>query len=435
MPVFSYFCAFLAKLAWNDVPSTVREQTGLILADTLGVLVAGTREPEVKKIAAHYAGAGKVAIPGTDWYTISENAAFLNGFAGTAVELDEGNYRAGGHPAIHAIAAALAEWAVNPVPAEQFAVAVLVGYEAGARVGMATRLRPAAHPHGTWGVIGAAAAVAHLRGYDAARFATALGLAASLGLASSGTASLNSSAIRNIYAGIAAQNGLLACNLAEAGMTAEPAAVARIFGQVIGDHFDESALDRGLGDDWLIMDAFLKVAASCRETQGALAALEEMLGEASVDPADVDHIRVTTFGSAAALAETGPGSPIGGRFSIPFVLAVRLLRGHAWIDAFAPEALADPQIRALATRVSVSEEPAFTAQLPHKRICRLALRLEEGTTRYAEVFGTPGDPGMPLPAGALEEKFRRLTGKPDETWQALRAFAVRDHAHLVAMLA
>src|ERR1051325_10036169 len=111
MPAFHHFTAFLAGLAWNDFPRAVREQAGVILADTLGALVAGTREAEVQAIAARYTGAGKAAIPGTNWRTIPENAAFINGFAGTAVELDEGNYRAGGHPAVHAIAAALAEWA------------------------------------------------------------------------------------------------------------------------------------------------------------------------------------------------------------------------------------------------------------------------------------------------------------------------------------
>jgi len=434
MPVFTEFCAALAGLDWESVPPHVRAQTGLVLADTLGALVAGTREAEVAAIAARYDGAGKVAVPGTRWRAIPENAAFLNGFAGTAVELDEGNYRAGGHPAIHAIAAALAEWAGSRAPVERFAAATLVGYEAGARVGMATSLRPAAHPHGTWGVIGAAAAVAYLRGYDSTRFATALGLAASLSLATSVSASLNSSAIRNIYAGIAAQNGLLACNLAEAGMTAEPGAVARVFGQVVGSHYDEAALARGLGSDWLIMDTFLKTAASCRETQGALAALETMLAEAPVDIAAIDHIRVTTFASAAALAETSPTTPIGGRFSIPFVLAVRLLRGHAWIDAFTPQTLSDPAIHALATRVSVGEDHTFTAALPHRRTCRLALRLEDGATRYSEIFATPGDPGTPLPDGALEAKFARMTGKDGAAWNSITRFAFRDYAHLGELL-
>lgn len=217
-------------------------------------------------------------------------------------------------------------------------------------------------------------------------------------------------------------------------MTAEPGAVAKVFGHVTGAFFDESALVRDLGRRWLIMEPFLKIASSCRETQGALAALEKLLEEGPVAPEAVDHIRVTTFASAAALAGTHPTSPIGGRFSIPYVVAVRLVTGHAWIDAFDPKRIADPGILALSARVSVSEDPAFTARLPQQRICRIALRETDGTTRYGEVFSTPGDPGNPLPEGALAEKFLRMTGGKAKAWQALCANAVADYATLLGLL-
>ena len=47
MPVVQQFCEVLAGLDWNAVPPAVRAQTGLVLADTLGALVAGTREAQV----------------------------------------------------------------------------------------------------------------------------------------------------------------------------------------------------------------------------------------------------------------------------------------------------------------------------------------------------------------------------------------------------
>ena len=47
MPVFKEFCAALADLSFEKVPAPVRAQVGLVLADTLGALVAGTRESDV----------------------------------------------------------------------------------------------------------------------------------------------------------------------------------------------------------------------------------------------------------------------------------------------------------------------------------------------------------------------------------------------------
>lgn len=388
-----------------DIPGHVRNHAGLIFADTLGAILAGHREPEVAAMVARHARGG-VPLLGAAAAAPPPLTAFLTGFAGTAVELDEGNYPAGGHPAIHAVAPALAEAAATRPTGAALLTAVIAGYEAGSRIGHAMRLRPAAHPHGTWGVVGAATAVASLRGHDAALARRTQEVAASLGLATSATASLRGASVRNVYAGAAAQNGLLAADLAEAGVTGEPGGIPVVFGGVVGEGWDGAAYE-GSADRWFILESFLKLQSCCRETQGALEALELLLAAAPVAPDSVAAIEVETFASAALLAERAPASPIAGRFSIPFALATRILRGHAWIEAFAPKAIADPATGALAARVTVREDPALTARLPAERVCRLRLRLADGTTALREVIGTPGDPDRPHPEAALRDKFRR----------------------------
>ena len=44
-------------------------------------------------------------------------------------------------------------------------LAVILGYEAAARLGSAMRMRAGGHPHGTWGTVGAAVALWKLAGY------------------------------------------------------------------------------------------------------------------------------------------------------------------------------------------------------------------------------------------------------------------------------
>jgi 2-methylcitrate dehydratase PrpD len=418
--------ARLAGISAATVPAAVRDRAGLVLADTLGAIIAGQGDAAVAATARrHAAEGGPCRLPGTGLRAAPPTAAFLNGFAGTALELDEGNYPAGGHPGIHAVAAALAEAEARNAGGALLLDAVVAGYEAGARVGMAARLRPAAHPHGTWGALGAAAAVARLRGHDAAMTRRVLEVAASLGLATSGTAALRGGSVRNAYAGMAAQNGMLACDLAEAGITGEPGGIATVFGRVVGEAFDERAMLDGLGERWLVAEAFFKQASCCRETQGALEALELLLAEAPAAADAVAAIEIETFASAAALSERAPAAPIAGRFSIPFAVATRMVRGHAWTDAFSEAAIADPTTRALAARVQVREAPALTARLPAERVCRLAIRLRDGETREREVVGTPGDPDRPLPEDALREKFGRcaepaLGARWDAAWRAAR---------------
>lgn len=389
----------------QPIPSQVRDHAGLILADTIGAIVAGHREADVAAMTARHARGG-VPLLGAAAAALPPMAAFLTGLAGTAAELDEGNYPAGGHPAIHAIAPALAEAATRECTGEALLSACIAGYEAGARTGHAMRLRPAAHPHGTWGVIGAAAAVASLRGHDATRTQGALDLAASLGLATSATASLRGGSVRNVYAGAAAQNGLLAVDLAEAGITGEPGGIPVVFGQVIGEAWDQAAYEASAGR-WFILESFLKLQACCRETQGALEAVELLLAEAPIAPEMVAGIEVETFASASLLSERAAVAPIAGRFSIPFTVATRIVSGGAWIEAFSPAAIADSGTRALAAKVTVREDPALTARQPAERVCRVAVHLADGTVRRREVIGTPGDPDRPHPEAALRDKFRR----------------------------
>ena len=407
----------------HPIPPHVRDHAGLILADTIGAIVAGHREAEVAAMTARHATGG-VPLLGAAAAAPPPMAAFLTGLAGTAAELDEGNYPAGGHPAIHAIAPALAEAASRDCTGEALLTACIAGYEAGSRVGHAMRLRAAAHPHGTWGVIGAAAAVASLRGYDAARTQRALDLAASLGLATSATASLRGGSVRNVYAGAAAQNGLLAVDLAEAGITGEPGGIPVVFGQVVGEAWDQAAYDASAGR-WFILESFLKLHSCCRETQGALEAIELLLAEAPIAPEAVAAIEVETFASASLLSERAAVAPIAGRFSIPFTVATRIVSGGAWIEAFSPAAIADPATRALAAKVTVREDPALTARQPAERVCRVLLRLADGTIRRREVIGTPGDPDRPHPEAALREKFRRCVepgfgARWTELWEMAR---------------
>jgi 2-methylcitrate dehydratase PrpD len=83
------------------------------------------------------------------------------------LELDEGNQYARGHPAIHVVPALLA---APRGDGAALLVALALGYEMGARVGIASKLNVAMHPHGTWGTLGAAVGIAKLHGANAEEF-------------------------------------------------------------------------------------------------------------------------------------------------------------------------------------------------------------------------------------------------------------------------
>ena len=100
--------SFVADFRLESLTPATVKQTSYVMLDTIGAIAGGAAEPEMQALTAKLAvsPAGEASVIGTDNKAVSAAAAFLNGTAGTFLEMDEGNRFAKGHPAIHALPAA-----------------------------------------------------------------------------------------------------------------------------------------------------------------------------------------------------------------------------------------------------------------------------------------------------------------------------------------
>src|SRR5204863_2654705 len=136
----------------------------------LPVIAAGMQQPEMQLLLQqHPRQEGNAWIPGSRKRGAAMDAALLNGTAGTFLELNEGNLHAKGHPGIQVVPAAVALAQEIGSSGEALLAAVAVGYDVCARISRAAQVRIEVHPHGTWGVIGAAVAAGRLKGFDERR--------------------------------------------------------------------------------------------------------------------------------------------------------------------------------------------------------------------------------------------------------------------------
>jgi 2-methylcitrate dehydratase PrpD len=411
-PVLAALGRFAAETADEAIPPLARDRAALILADTVGVVLAGSQEPEMRRL---HAGADRAPGPATvlargfarvePWWAIVSN-----GLAGTMLELDEGNRFARGHPGIHVLPAALAEAERLGRSGAALLTAVVVGYDIAARLGGAAPVRPAMHMHGVHGAVGAAAAVARLRDLSGDVTAQALGVAAGLTLGTSWRTALGGATVRNAYAGVGGANGWLAVDLAAAGVTPLPDMLTETFGRISGTGLDaEMALD-ALGERFEVTRNYFKRYACCRYNHPAVEALEALLDEAPLASDQIVSIRVATTALAATMADRAPVSALGAKFSIPYSVAARLVLGECGVEAFREPALSDPRVRALAGRVEVVEDPALTALMPGKRPARVEIRLDDGRALARQVDVPAGEFDHPYPEAALREKFVGLAG-------------------------
>lgn len=416
--------ALAAFAAEADPPDAVRAKAALVLADTLGAIVGGAAEAEVEALAERLSARAPGPAPVIGRGSTAEPmiAALLNGTAGTALEMDEGNQFCKGHPAIHVIPAVLAEAAAGGRSGRDVLDAIAVGYDVAARVGIAASLRPSMHPHGTWGAIGAAAAVLRLRGRDARGIRDAMNMAASLGLTTSRRTMLEGGTVRNTFAGVSNQMGLLVAELSETGFSGDSDGVAHVFGHVASERFDAAALSAELGGRWEIMRNYFKLHACCRFNHAALDALDLLLAEApDVDTDAITEITVETYGLAVELDDKAPRNVLAAKFSLPFAIATRLVTRRTTVESFAAARVADPATRSLAARVRLTENPEMTARLPDQRPARVRITMADGRVLTAGTDTNRGDWADPFPEAALHEKFRSLAARlwPDDVAEAL----------------
>jgi 2-methylcitrate dehydratase PrpD len=428
-PVLGALARLVAATPDHAVPDPARAHAALIVADTLGAILGGSAEPEVQALHGRVArGAGPATVLAAGFPRVEPWWAIVaNGLAGTMLELDEGNRFARGHPAIHVLPAALAEAERLEAGGAALLTAVVLGYDVAARLGAAAPVRPGLHMHGVHGVVGAAAAVARLRGLDAAATARTLAVAAGLTLGTSWRTALGGATVRNAYAGVGGASGWLAADLAEAGITGLDDMLTETFGRVSGAGLDaEVALD-GLGQRFEVSRNYFKRYACCRYNHPAVEALEALLAERPLPADDIAAIRVATTALAATMREPDPVGSLGAKFSIPYALAVRLVRGETGPEAFREPALSDPRVRGLARRVEVLEDAVLTGQFPARRPARVEVRLRAGEVLTREVPTPSGDFDRPYPESLLREKFLGLAGAllgaggAAEAWATCRA--------------
>jgi 2-methylcitrate dehydratase PrpD len=424
--------AFCAEATAEQIGPEALGRAALVLADCLGAIVGGAAEPDVAALRArpYQAPPGPAAMIGTTAATTPAAAAFLNGTAGTALEMDEGNQFAKGHPGIHVVPAALAAAAAQGgVSGRDLLAAIALGYEVAARVGIATVLNPALHPHGTWGAVGAAVAVLHLSGADAATMREGINMAASLGLANSRRTMLEGGTVRNAYTGLSGQMGIYVADMLAAGFCADTEGLVHVYSRVAGSAFTPEALTEDLGTRWEVARNYFKMHSCCRYNHAALDALDRILATQPVDAAAVTAIEVDTYGLAVELDDPAPRNVLGAKFSVPFAVATRLVTGSSGVESFATNRVADPAIRAFAARVTLREDPELSAALPARRPARVALHLADGTVLRGETASNRGDWADPYPLAEVREKYLSLARR---LWDEDRAAAIWDQTLALA---
>jgi 2-methylcitrate dehydratase PrpD len=401
---------FLAHTHEADIPESVIRRAGLILADTLGVMIWGATMPDVAALAQLYPTRQQGATVFGNWRKLDPlQAILLNATAAAAQELTEGNRFARGHLAVQVLPAILAQAEVSACRGIDMMCTFVLAYEFAARIGMASKRLYEVYGHGTWGVLGSAFACARLRGYDADQLREAIQNASTLSLAPLFETHFAGATVRNAFAGVGGMIGWTAADLAKAGYVGLESGIEQTFGQILGSGFDIDLFLDGLGKSYLLERNYFKFHACGRHVHPTLDALEAILADEPVSLDAVHAIEVKTYFPASRKKARQVRNSVDAKVSIPYAISSRLVTGTSGAEAYLPAVLCSEQVQRLMQRVTVVEDPSMTAAQPERRQACVRITLVNGRTLEGCCSTQPrGEFDEPLEPEALECKFLSL---------------------------
>src|SRR5262245_29844212 len=168
---------------FDSLPADVVELAKQCVLDWFAVTLAAWDDPLVRILvsdAEEEGGKPQATLVGRGTKVARLQAALINGAASHALDYDDVNMWMNGHPTVTFTPALLAQAEGNKISGRAFIEAFVAGYETAGRVGWLVQPSHYAagfHATATLGVFASAAACAKLLGLDAARTATAFGIA------------------------------------------------------------------------------------------------------------------------------------------------------------------------------------------------------------------------------------------------------------------
>ena len=405
--------AFISDFDLDAVPAELIDLAEIAFVDTVGVMLAGSREPAARIVCDMVAAEGaapQALVVGRALKSSPQNAALANGTATQALDFDlsftSGQSAASLIPGLLPLAQT-----IDAKPMDLIA-SYIVGCEICARV---VRSFPGLSSEGGWhgagvaGAITAAAGFAKLSGVSAEDIPAVIGIGASM---ASGLGENFGTMTKPLHAGLAARNGINAASLGARGFTASATAIEGKQGFLAsyarGLHWDAAPFD-DLGERFNLLDPSYKIKpfACGGLLHTAIEAALHLRDQAQPRLDRIERIAIgATQHAANRVIDAYPWSEDSSRFSLKYLIPYALIHGAPGIDAFSDEAIDDDAVRALSHCVTAAVDDEFAnVSVSGLSPSRVTIIFEGGERLEHVVHIASGSKETPMSEAAIKQKF------------------------------
>ncbi|ETX13307.1 MmgE/PrpD family protein [Roseivivax halodurans JCM 10272] len=397
---------WIATLKHSDIPEEVRTEGVRTFVNWVGCAIGGADHPSVDvalNALSPFSGSPTSTILGRTEKLDAMHAALVNGISSHVLDYDDTHLKTIIHPAGPVASALLALAEMRPVSGQALLTALVAGVEVECRIGNAVypdHYDRGWHITGTAGVFGAAAACAHMLGLDRQRTQWALSLAASQ---SSGLREMFGTMTKSFHPGSAAQNGLKAALLAEAGFDSSEQGIEakRGWANVTSTKQDYNEILGNLGQHWEAALNSYKPYACGIVIHPAIDGCQQIREEIGDRVGDIEHVSLRTHPLVLELtSKTAPKTGLEGKFSVYHAAACALLRGDGAPTAFTDEVVNMPELVELRGRIEAKTDPDM-----HSASVHITVTFKDDSSLEKHVERAIGSIDRPLSNEQLETKF------------------------------
>jgi 2-methylcitrate dehydratase PrpD len=398
----------------STLPAAVASICDAVLIDVAGLCVAARNSDYVQAAMRATSEPGMCTLIGHAGGFNVATAALCNGTAAHGEDFDDTFEGGPIHAGAVIIPAVLAAGEDHVLAGSDLARGIAIGCEVMCRLCLVApkRVHKAGfHPTAVFGALGAAAGVASALRLDDTQWFNALGIAGSM--ASGIIEYLAEGAwTKRMHPGWAAQAGYRAARMAQAGFTGPRTLFEGEHGFfhafAHSDGGDFGAMLEGAGKQWLCVDIAFKPYACGTMAHPYIDCARKLVAD-GLRVSDVLSIECNTAEGIVhrlwepLAAKQNPPNGYAAKFSIPYAIAVGILRDGAGLVDYEESVVHDPAVRALADKVRYVVDPGNP--YPRQFTGHLRVTLKSGEVREASQGHFRGGREEPMSRQALEAKF------------------------------
>lgn len=406
---------FIERTGISDIPDQVIQMAKPLVSDFLGVATAGSVEKPariIQEMIREQGLNGAATVIGVGFRSSPTWSSLANGISGHVLDFDDVSQPMYGHPTTAVLPAALSLGEFLDVSGSKLLESYIIGLEV--TVKLAYGMNPAHYEHGwhstcTLGSMGSTAAAAKLLGLKGHKLRAALAIGASQ---AGGFQQNFGTMTKSFHAGRAAENGVLAANLAQRGWTGDQNILESplgFFHMFCGEgRYDGERCLNMLGNPFDIEQPgiILKKYPSCAFTHPVIDAALIIARDPQYDPERIESVEGHIHSLAdQVLIHRNPQTGLEAKFSMEACIALALVDGNVRSESFTDGKVRSKDVKEMMARVKRKIVPGAHKGPKEFGPATVMVFLKGGIMLEARVEKAKGNPENPMSQQEVQEKY------------------------------